>query len=387
MNKKIIGILSVVLIVSTNINLYSVSFGNPFGVMNPDRKMTKQELIKATRLMMSAEFEAVQNYMQVAESIDDILAKKVFTDIANEERVHAGEFLRLLNYLDPEENEFYKKGAAEVEEEIKKLEPKPEQPKIEEEITKTVPATKESEKKEPISSINVSVEAETVSIKTTEPSLEIKAETISEKTTTPEVIKPEITALETKTESKTTETAVPEIIEKKQEPVQEQINAKEIEEPMQNPVEEKKIQKPNTIEKINNTEQKPVDKVLIESEIEDIADPIEFNIIEEDENEISVEPTDSASKNNEPINPEDITTKPLNPAKLIIKNEPITKPVLSESKGLETENKQSNTKEKTGSNHLDVKKLITEKLNAVLKPTDNKINKDIPVASTQKNKI
>ena len=267
MNKKIIGILSVVLIVSTNINLYSVSFGNPFGVMNPDRKMTKQELIKATRLMMSAEFEAVQNYMQVAESIDDILAKKVFTDIANEERVHAGEFLRLLNYLDPEENEFYKKGAAEVEEEIKKLEPKPEQPKIEEEITKTVPATKESEKKEPISSINVSVEAETVSIKTTEP----------------EVIKPEITALETKTESKTTETAVPEIIEKKQEPVQEQINAKEIEEPMQNPVEEKKIQKPNTIEKINNTEQKPVDKVLIESEIEDIADPIEFNIIEEDE--------------------------------------------------------------------------------------------------------
>ena len=34
-----------------------------------------------------------------------------------------------------------------------------------------------------------------------------------------------------------------------------------------------------------------------------------------------------------------------------------------------------------------MKKLITEKLNAVLKPTDNKINKDIPVASTQKNKI
>ena len=42
-------------------------------------------------------------------------------DIANEERVHAGEFLRLLRELAPEEKTFYAKGAKEVEDEIKKM--------------------------------------------------------------------------------------------------------------------------------------------------------------------------------------------------------------------------------------------------------------------------
>jgi rubrerythrin len=38
-------------------------------------------------------------YMQLAESIDHPLAIEVLKDIANEERVHAGEFLRLLREL------------------------------------------------------------------------------------------------------------------------------------------------------------------------------------------------------------------------------------------------------------------------------------------------
>jgi len=63
----------------------------------------------------------VQLYMQLAESIDDQLAKEVLIDIANEERVHAGEFLRLLKELEPEEEKFYEAGAKEVEEEIEKL--------------------------------------------------------------------------------------------------------------------------------------------------------------------------------------------------------------------------------------------------------------------------
>lgn len=42
-------------------------------------------------------------------------------DIADEERVHAGEFLRLLYELEPEEAKFYAEGAEEVEEEIKKM--------------------------------------------------------------------------------------------------------------------------------------------------------------------------------------------------------------------------------------------------------------------------
>jgi len=80
--------------------------------------MTEQELIRAIRFMIAAEYEAIQLYMQLAESTDNKLAIDVLTDIADEERVHAGEFLRLLKELDPDEEKFYAEGAKEVEEEI-----------------------------------------------------------------------------------------------------------------------------------------------------------------------------------------------------------------------------------------------------------------------------
>jgi rubrerythrin len=96
-------------------------FGNPFSGLNKERKLTEQELIRAIRFMVSAEYEAVQMYMQLAESIDNKLAAEVLKDIADEERVHAGEFLRLLKELAPEEEIFYLEGAREVEEEIEKM--------------------------------------------------------------------------------------------------------------------------------------------------------------------------------------------------------------------------------------------------------------------------
>jgi len=59
--------------------------------------------------------------MQLAESTTNKLAIEVLTDIADEERVHAGEFLRLLHELDPEEAKFYAEGAEEVDEMIEEL--------------------------------------------------------------------------------------------------------------------------------------------------------------------------------------------------------------------------------------------------------------------------
>ncbi len=97
------------------------TFSNPFSGLKADRKLSKEELIRSIRLMIAAEYEAVQLYMQLAESIDDKLAKKILIDIANEERVHAGEFLRLLKHLAPDEEKFYQEGAQEVEEEMKTL--------------------------------------------------------------------------------------------------------------------------------------------------------------------------------------------------------------------------------------------------------------------------
>jgi len=41
--------------------------------------------------------------MPLAESIDNKVAKEVLKDIADEERVHAGEFSRLLKALAPDE--------------------------------------------------------------------------------------------------------------------------------------------------------------------------------------------------------------------------------------------------------------------------------------------
>lgn len=96
-------------------------FGSPFSGMANDRILTKEELIRAIRFMIAAEYEAVQLYMQLAESTDNKLAVAVLKDIADEEIVHAGEFLRLLKELAPDEEKYYAEGAEEVEEEIEKL--------------------------------------------------------------------------------------------------------------------------------------------------------------------------------------------------------------------------------------------------------------------------
>ncbi len=96
-------------------------FGSPFSGLKNDRKLTHDELIRAIRFMVAAEYEAIQLYMQLAESTDNRLAADVLKDIADEERVHAGEFLRLLRELAPDEEKFYAEGAGEVEEEIAKL--------------------------------------------------------------------------------------------------------------------------------------------------------------------------------------------------------------------------------------------------------------------------
>jgi len=51
---------------------------------------------------------------------DKKLAIEVLKDIADEERVHGGEFVLLLRELAPDEKKFYLKVAEEVEEEIRK---------------------------------------------------------------------------------------------------------------------------------------------------------------------------------------------------------------------------------------------------------------------------
>jgi rubrerythrin len=95
-------------------------FGTPFSGLANDRKLKDEGLIRAIRFMIAAEYEATQLYMQLAESTDNKVAIAVLKEIADEEIVHAGEFLRLLRELAPGENKLYAKGAKEVDEIIEK---------------------------------------------------------------------------------------------------------------------------------------------------------------------------------------------------------------------------------------------------------------------------
>ena len=91
-------------------------FMNPFSGKVPDRKFTLGELTRALRMSLAAEEEAVHLYEAQADATDHPLAKSVLRDIANEERVHAGEFQRLLSILLEDEETLLAQGAAEVDE-------------------------------------------------------------------------------------------------------------------------------------------------------------------------------------------------------------------------------------------------------------------------------
>ncbi len=89
-------------------------FSDPFSGNIP-RKMSREELLRALRLDLSAEEEAVNLYTAHAEATDDELARKVLLGVADEERVHVGEFQRLIEYLASDEVKLMDEGAAEVD--------------------------------------------------------------------------------------------------------------------------------------------------------------------------------------------------------------------------------------------------------------------------------
>ncbi len=97
------------------------SFENAFSTLKLGKKISKDELVRAIRFFIAAEYEAIQMYTQIAEATDNELAKEVLMDIAEEEIVHAGEFLRLLKEISPDEWKHYEKGFEEVEEMIKSI--------------------------------------------------------------------------------------------------------------------------------------------------------------------------------------------------------------------------------------------------------------------------
>ncbi len=90
-------------------------------VKEEDPRKADAELL---RIAIIAELDAVNLYEQLAAVARDPLVKRVFEEIAREEKTHVGEFLALLKRLDPAQVEELKKGQDEVEE----LEPHPPKP-------------------------------------------------------------------------------------------------------------------------------------------------------------------------------------------------------------------------------------------------------------------
>ena len=67
------------------------------------------------RLAIQAEYDAVNLYEQMAATTDNTKLKETFLEVANEEKVHIGEFETLLSEIDGDHKKEKMKGKEEVE--------------------------------------------------------------------------------------------------------------------------------------------------------------------------------------------------------------------------------------------------------------------------------
>jgi len=89
----------------------------PFKLENVSKEELDNEIL---RVGIIAELDAINLYEQLASMTKDTSLKKVFLDIAKEEKTHVGEFLTLLLMKDKEGEKELKNGKEEVEELLEK---------------------------------------------------------------------------------------------------------------------------------------------------------------------------------------------------------------------------------------------------------------------------
>lgn len=98
----------------------AAQFLDPTASLAPERKVSRRELLRLIRQSIAAEEEAAHLYEWIADAADDPLAKKVMQSVADEEKVHVGEFQKLLDRLGADE-QFVEEGEEEVEEEVEEM--------------------------------------------------------------------------------------------------------------------------------------------------------------------------------------------------------------------------------------------------------------------------
>jgi len=80
-----------------------------------------RELSRAIRDAIIAEEAAIKQYEVAADATNNDKVKEVLQDIANEEKVHVGDLQKLLDDLEPEEEELMEEGE-EGEEDVEDVE-------------------------------------------------------------------------------------------------------------------------------------------------------------------------------------------------------------------------------------------------------------------------
>ncbi len=79
---------------------------------------SKRKDMEILRTAIIAEYDAINLYEQLAEATSNKDIKKILLDVANEEKVHIGEFEALLEKFDPEHEPNEEEGEEEVVDEL-----------------------------------------------------------------------------------------------------------------------------------------------------------------------------------------------------------------------------------------------------------------------------
>ncbi|MBN2422861.1 rubrerythrin [Candidatus Woesearchaeota archaeon] len=85
----------------------------PIDLKNINKEELDKEILRAGII---AELDAINLYEQLAAVTENPLLKKVFLDIAKEEKTHVGEFQALLLEFDKEQLKELEEGKEEIEE-------------------------------------------------------------------------------------------------------------------------------------------------------------------------------------------------------------------------------------------------------------------------------
>ena len=87
-----------------------------FNVYNTSNLDNTFQTTQNTRLEIIGELEAIIQYENHLNETNITLANETFEDIASEEKVHIGELIGLLFYLDPDSTIYFEQGLKEFEE-------------------------------------------------------------------------------------------------------------------------------------------------------------------------------------------------------------------------------------------------------------------------------